>query len=492
MEQIKHFMLPDHTNSLYENEAISSIALTKEVGDKINELVDAYNDLYGVDLKWKQEVEGKVHKGVIFMKDNLLNSLHELFELFEKDDTFNRIYGSKLSEAAEGVRNLTTHITPEMFGCVGDGITDDTIKLQRAIRRCEETGQSLIFHSGKTYHVKSITLTKHVDLNFNGCTLKSKIDDYVLKIDCANTPNKRHVIQNVNIEGVKGIYLRGNLTTLQDITMQCSKAGLVTSDCYELSLNNLKVIGEGQTIGYEFNCTDSSIRSCVATNVKTGFILNNSTNYVYDLHGWNNVPVRGSVLLMINSTRACILHDIYADSIENGIVAECPKVTVYNYIYSFLKSIGGENRVLNCITTTNTFNIFGGYVNYTGDNNFTFSNKFGFIENVEDRVGVCKFKFIGTEGNTLLIDYINGKQVIKYTHNNNISVNLNYLDTFNDLVNFPTKTYSGYASITRMINEVSYTINIPVIFRFEKDTNRTILYVYHDEYLETAILESVI
>ena len=36
MNEISHFMLPEHTNNLYKNEAISSIELTKTVADKTN------------------------------------------------------------------------------------------------------------------------------------------------------------------------------------------------------------------------------------------------------------------------------------------------------------------------------------------------------------------------------------------------------------------------------------------------------------------------
>lgn len=80
MKRINHFMLPEHTNSLHKNEAISSISLTKEVAEKINELVDELNKLSKEDLAWKQNQEGIIRKGVIYMKDNLINSLNDLME----------------------------------------------------------------------------------------------------------------------------------------------------------------------------------------------------------------------------------------------------------------------------------------------------------------------------------------------------------------------------------------------------------------------------
>lgn len=82
MNKIKHFILPESTNSLYEKEAISSIGLTREIAEKINELVDAYNKFSNIDLEWKQTQEGIIRKGVLYMKDNLLNSLNDLLVLF--------------------------------------------------------------------------------------------------------------------------------------------------------------------------------------------------------------------------------------------------------------------------------------------------------------------------------------------------------------------------------------------------------------------------
>lgn len=91
MKKISHFTLPEHTNSLYKNEAISSISLTKNIAGKINELVDAYNNLSSDDLKWKQEQEGRIRKGVIYMKDNLLNSIHDLFNTLNDSGEFKDI-----------------------------------------------------------------------------------------------------------------------------------------------------------------------------------------------------------------------------------------------------------------------------------------------------------------------------------------------------------------------------------------------------------------
>lgn len=81
MKEIKEFLLPEHTNRLYQEEAISSIFLTKAVAEKINELVRAYNKAFADNLTKHQEQDSKINKAVVFMKDNLLNSMNDLMVL---------------------------------------------------------------------------------------------------------------------------------------------------------------------------------------------------------------------------------------------------------------------------------------------------------------------------------------------------------------------------------------------------------------------------
>lgn len=106
MNKIKHFMLPEHTNSLYEKEAISSIALAREVAAKINEIVDSINELASLDITWKQEQEGTIRKAVIYIKDNLLNKLNDLAVMYEKDGIFNSYVKQYTKELEKRIENL--------------------------------------------------------------------------------------------------------------------------------------------------------------------------------------------------------------------------------------------------------------------------------------------------------------------------------------------------------------------------------------------------
>ena len=122
MERIKNYVLPENTNTLYEKEASSSIGLTREIAKKINELIDAYNELSKIDLEWKQTQEGKINKGIIYMKDNLVNSIQSLYDVLQQqgfvDDRI-KVHTAELSARVENllgkVKEGTTTMDAELI-----------------------------------------------------------------------------------------------------------------------------------------------------------------------------------------------------------------------------------------------------------------------------------------------------------------------------------------------------------------------------------------
>lgn len=130
MKRIENFILPEHTNKLYTEEAISSVSLTRDVAEKINELIDAYNAFTEIDLTWKHEQEGRIRKGVLYMKDNLLNSLSELMELLRDSgfiderikhysDYLNERLTNLLSVVKEGSTTLDAELIDARLGTDG-------------------------------------------------------------------------------------------------------------------------------------------------------------------------------------------------------------------------------------------------------------------------------------------------------------------------------------------------------------------------------------
>lgn len=106
MKRIDNFMLPEQFNELYSKEAISSIVLTKEMAEKINELVDNFNKFGSDDTTWKLEQESNIRQAVVYMKDNLLNSLNDLLVLFRDSGFIDDRIHYHCSNIIDRVNNL--------------------------------------------------------------------------------------------------------------------------------------------------------------------------------------------------------------------------------------------------------------------------------------------------------------------------------------------------------------------------------------------------
>lgn len=110
-------------------------------------------------------------------EDNL-NALKEAYDLlqgyvntyFDNLDVQEEI-NNKLDElVAQGyfANFFTNFVTPEQYGAVGDGITDDTVAITAAIN----TGKAVVFANGATYIVTELPSYWGMRLYGNGCTLK--------------------------------------------------------------------------------------------------------------------------------------------------------------------------------------------------------------------------------------------------------------------------------------------------------------------------------
>lgn len=144
MEKIKNYVLPEHTNTLYKEEASSAIGLTRDVADKLNEIIDAINSMHEGDLAWKQTQEGIIRKGVLYMKDNLINTLQELLKIYDYE-TVRRMVAEAYGQDVRIV------LTPQMFGAIGDGVVNDTEAIEKAIAALSP-GDVLHFSKG-TYRM---------------------------------------------------------------------------------------------------------------------------------------------------------------------------------------------------------------------------------------------------------------------------------------------------------------------------------------------------
>lgn len=192
MEQIKKFNLPEATEDLHISEAKSSIALTKEVASKINELVDAYNNLNTTRYDILNNHEQTIRQGIVYMKDNLANTINELFETMNQsgeiqsilDSIFTSTHIDSLNALKEQSINILNTLKEQSvsvlkYGAIGDGATDNTKAIQDAIDDATLTGDVVYIPAG-VYLISSPIILKDVTLiGAPETIIKCKTNDFI-------------------------------------------------------------------------------------------------------------------------------------------------------------------------------------------------------------------------------------------------------------------------------------------------------------------------
>lgn len=291
MNEIRHYMLPLLTEKLYDNEARSSIALTKEVANKINELVAAYNTLFTERLAKYQEQDGKIQGGILYMKDNLANTLHDMLSLMKSNGDFDNIIKDVIEPAILSLENKTEGvISVKSFGAIGTGYADDTAALQKAIDYAAEHNKTVYLPAGTYKITAAIKLYDGMELIGDGakntkiertgegdaaimfCRSANSDREYAqgqkiknLTITCDNTiqygiysetPCPYSEIDNVNINNpVNGIYLKNGawLARLTNINISDCETGIYYGNTGTSTIiENIYVIRATKT-GYDLN-----------------------------------------------------------------------------------------------------------------------------------------------------------------------------------------------------------------------------------------------
>ena len=239
MEQIKHYILPDVTEDLHINEAKSSIALTKEVANKINELVDAYNELNATRYDILNDHAQTIRQGVVYMKDNLANTIADLFNTMNNAGEIQRILDSIFtSEYVDSLNALKEHsVNVKGFGAYGNGISDDTLAIQNAIEYATNHGKVVHLPAG-IYLITSSIILKDVELiGTPGTIIKCRSNDFTaIKQDVFAT---KFNIRDITItDGYIGLELvRGSHSVIENVNIENCMIAMKLTESTEFNHN---------------------------------------------------------------------------------------------------------------------------------------------------------------------------------------------------------------------------------------------------------------
>lgn len=255
--------------SVYDEESLTALELAGRTAKKVNECVDAFNEL---DTYTKEYLKGVVEK-------HIPNNVNKWLDDHPEATTTVQDHSLNIHKFIIGELG---YITPQMFGAVGDGVTDDTQAIQNALD-CLENGGVLLLN--KHYKTTGV-IVNHSNIIVDGKGTLEQIptdkDNYfTLKIP-ANVENV--TIKNINFIGERN----SHLGTTGEWGMGVDSYG------NNITLDNLKLInywGDGIYIGAESG--DVTIQNC--------HIDNNRRQGISVIEG-NNITILNCTITNTNGT----------------------------------------------------------------------------------------------------------------------------------------------------------------------------------------------
>lgn len=171
------------------------------------------------------------------------------------------------------VCTVNSVITPEIFGAKGDGVTDDSVALQKALDCCFKNETHNIFR-GTRY--KNYGTTTPIDIDMKDVPNSDGIIDFNGAKITAISNNLKYLLSYNTSGNVNGTYVHHSKTTLTNVTLECNSekahTGLYIPYSAGTIFSNINIYGCRRGIllagGYE-----SSIKNCFVRRNKENDIV---------------------------------------------------------------------------------------------------------------------------------------------------------------------------------------------------------------------------
>lgn len=198
------------------------------------------------DTYTKEEIDNKLvsvmtYKGTKATVAELPNSGNQQGDVWHINEDGSE-YAWNGSSWEELGKNNINYVTPEQFGAMGDGVTDDTDALQAAVN-----AGNIICEYGKTYLISKAIIFNNYIYDFGGCTIKLKREYDAPQVTVGGTSISRVGLAFNGLNGVQ----------VHNLILDCNKA-----ENEHVIINNKQVEIYGavfaNTIGVFYNCTFSN------------------------------------------------------------------------------------------------------------------------------------------------------------------------------------------------------------------------------------------
>lgn len=272
----------------------------EDVSNKTSNIQAPSTDLYPNTKAVCDYVEGKLTQPL----SNITDLQNRTTTLESKSTEFN----DRITSTENSLKTFsTTNITPEQFGAIGDGVSDDTTALQKAIDYCVENGKQLKCQNGKTYCISSplnLSNTSTCLIDFNWATIKAiKTMEYMFKFDgSSNTKNDvKTLLKNIIIDcnkkagGLNLIYSY-KFTFENFMIKNCQTIAIWIQKGGAFICQNGTIVGDctPDSRGIYNQTSDCHFSEIVIVDMKK-CIFNGGTNFYNKVHGWLTGKVANSI-----------------------------------------------------------------------------------------------------------------------------------------------------------------------------------------------------
>ena len=299
--------------------------------------------------------------------------------------------------------------TVKAYGAKGDGKTDDTSAIQKAIDA--NTDGAIAFPPGTYLISDTIKINQRISLRFYGATIKAvKAMSVMFYTDSWNFESSMKTIAmiadgasriDLNKQAAVGVRASGLIyQNLHMINLPAQAIGIKVDGISKLSnfiINNNWLDAPEGTIGIQFNVTDCRLAHCNTVNIEVGVEDNGGATFIDDFHPWSvAMPMTNKSVGIRTSAGGTYISNFYPDTCARCIEVNSQEALVIVDKMTTFWNPGSYNDkndspvpyifyFKNCPESYNGSNIL---VSNTVDlNSAKVKGQFGFWSNLNDNSG---------------------------------------------------------------------------------------------------------
>lgn len=230
----------------------------------------------------------------------------------------------------------------EVFGCYGDGDTDDTTAFSACVSYAKTNNLKVTSSKNKVYLITDTIDISNISIDLNNAYVKAGAVVDLFEID-ENDSTQYTFVENINFDlddmGVSAIKItEGRRNKFNNINIvNVKNYGIKVLNGYENLFNNINLQNTSanhNTIGFYLTTADSNLNNITMTNISTAFSCERGGNEFVECHSWigNEALINESVMFLL----ACTNHEpvyitnCYCDTIRYFVKYNN---TTYNVLY---------------------------------------------------------------------------------------------------------------------------------------------------------------